>query len=109
MGARQGTCKRTRVHMNANMLLGAQKNVYQYFKFLKPCRAEAHSLFIGENPTIIVGKSKFVELRAAEVLLSSKMLHNICGCIYHANIALLLEELHKKPAENFPLYGLYHM
>ena len=24
--------------------------------------AEAHSLFIGENPTIVVGKSKFAEL-----------------------------------------------
>ena len=24
--------------------------------------AEAHSLFVGENPTIIVGKSKFAEL-----------------------------------------------
>ena len=24
--------------------------------------AEAHSLFVGENPTIVVGKSKFAEL-----------------------------------------------
>ena len=67
--------------------------------------AEAHSLFVGENPTIIVGKSKFAELLPAEVLLSSKMSHNICGCIYHTNIALLLEELHRKLSENFPLNG----
>ena len=67
--------------------------------------AEAHSLFVGENPTIVVGKSKFAKLRLAEVLLSSKMPHNICGCIYHASIALLLEELHKNLPENFPLYG----
>ena len=67
--------------------------------------AEAHSLFVGENPTIAVGKSKFAELRLAEFLLSSKMPCNICGCIYHANIALLLEELYRKLPENFPLYG----
>ena len=66
---------------------------------------EAHSLFVGENPTIVVGKSKFAELQPAEVLLSSKMPHNICGCVYHAKIALLLEELHRKLSENFPLYG----
>ena len=34
--------------------------------------AEVHRLFIGENPTIIVAKSKFAELQPAEVLLSSK-------------------------------------
>ena len=43
--------------------------------------AEAHRLFIGENPTIIFAKSKFAELQLAEVLLSSKMPRNICGCI----------------------------
>ena len=64
---------------------------------------EAHSLFVGENPTFVVGKSKFADLRWAEVLLSSKMPCNICGCIYHAIITLLLEELHRKLPENFPL------
>ena len=67
--------------------------------------AEAHSLFIGENPTIVVGKSKFAELQPTEVVLSSKMPCNICGCIYYTNIALLLEELHRKLPENFLLYG----
>ena len=67
--------------------------------------AEAHSLFVGENPTIVVGKSKFAALWPAEALLSSKMSNNVCGCIYHANIAFLLEEHHRKLPENFPLYG----
>ena len=67
--------------------------------------AETQSLFVGENPTIIVGKSKFAALWPAEVLLLSKMPNNVCGCIYHANIAFLLEERHKKLPENFPLYG----
>ena len=67
--------------------------------------AEAHSLFVGENPTIVVGKSKIAELQPGEVLLSSKMPHNICGCIYNANIALLLEEIYRKLPDNFPLYG----
>ena len=67
--------------------------------------AEAHSLFVGENLTILVGKSKFSESQLAEILLSSNMPCNICGCIYHGNIALLLEELYRKFPENFRLYG----
>ena len=67
--------------------------------------AEAHSLFVGENATMAVGKSKFAELQQAEVLLSLKMPCNFCGCIYHGNIALLLKELYRKLPENFPLYG----
>ena len=66
--------------------------------------AEAHSLFVGENPTIVVGKSKFAALWPADAL-SSKMPNNVCGCIYHANIAFLLEERHRKLPKNFPLYG----
>ena len=67
--------------------------------------AEAHSLFVGENLTILVGKTKLSELQLAEILLSSNMPCNICGCIYHGNIAILLEELYRKFPENFRLYG----
>ena len=67
--------------------------------------AEAHSLFVGENPPIFVGKSKFAEFWQTEVLLLSKMPGNICGYIYHTNIALLLEEVPRKLPENFPFYG----
>ena len=66
--------------------------------------SKAHSFFVEESPTIVIGKSKLAKLRPAEVLLSSKMPCNICGCIYHTNIALLLEELHRKLPEDFPLY-----
>ena len=34
---------------------------------------ETHSLFVGENLTSVVGKSKFAALRPAGILLSSKM------------------------------------
>ena len=37
--------------------------------------------------------------------MSSKMPCNVFGCIYHTNIALLLEELYRKLHENVPLYG----
>lgn len=66
---------------------------------------EAYNLFKEENPDITVGKSKFAEFRPLEVLLSSKMPRNVCGCIYHENISLLLQELHRIFPEIFPLYG----
>ena len=66
---------------------------------------EAYSLFVDENPNVTIGKSKFAELRPKEVLLSSKTSCNICGCIYHENMILLLQELHCIVPDMFPLYG----
>ena len=67
--------------------------------------AEAYSLFANDHPEVTIGKSKFAELRPKEVLLSSKMPRNVCGCIYHENIALLLQELHRLLPDVFPLYS----
>ena len=60
--------------------------------------------FVNENPDITIGKSKFAELRPKEVL-SSKMSHNVCGCIYHENMILLLQELYHIVPDLLPLYG----
>jgi len=66
---------------------------------------EAYELFqINHDGTFSIKKSKFTELRPKNVLLSSKMPHNVCACKYHGNIILLLEALHR-PCPSVPLYS----
>ena len=48
---------------------------------------------------------ELINLGLAEVLLSSKLPCSVCGWIYHDNIVLLLEELHRKLPDDFTLYG----
>ena len=66
--------------------------------------AESYKLFIEDNPNNKIGKSKFAEMRPDHVLLVSQTPHNVCGCIYHSNIILLCEGIHRKEA-SFPLYN----
>ena len=65
---------------------------------------EAYEIFMSEQTEKITGKGKFAELRPTEVLLSSQMPRNVCGCIYHTNIKLL-KEMHRKYPEHFTPYG----
>jgi hypothetical protein len=51
-----------------------------------------------------IGLSKFASLRPKYVLLSSQTPQNVCGCIYHSNIILLLESLHRR-IPSIPLYS----
>ena len=66
--------------------------------------SEAHRCFLADNIGVIIGRSKFAELRPKWVLLSSEMPHNVCGCKYHANIILLLEALHRRYPNQIQLY-----
>ena len=50
----------------------------------------AYEIFMSEQTEKIISKSKSAELRPPEVLLSSQMPRNVCGCIYHSKIKLLL-------------------
>ena len=61
--------------------------------------------FLIEQTEKIIGNHKFAELRPPEVLLSSQKPRNVCGCIYHTNIKLLLKEMHRKYPEHFTPYG----
>lgn len=65
---------------------------------------ETYAFFREEHPGHEIGKSKFAELRPKHVLLSSQMPHNVCGCIHHSNMILLLQALHRKCPE-IPLYS----
>ena len=52
---------------------------------------EAHSKFREEHETIIVGLTKFQELRPKNVVLAgSEGTHNICVCLHHQNPKLMI-------------------
>lgn len=48
-----------------------------------------------QEDTNIVQRSKFYSLRPKQVLLNSKIPHNVCTCKYHENMRFLLEVLSK--------------
>ena len=54
---------------------------------------EVYHLFIEEHPNIPVSCSAFTELRPSNVLYKSMIPHNVCVCMYHENIRLLLKAL----------------
>ncbi|CAF1529237.1 unnamed protein product [Adineta ricciae] len=56
---------------------------------------ELYQLFVQENPQIKLSLSSFQDLRPSNVLYKSSIPHNVCVCIYHENISLLLQALSK--------------
>lgn len=65
---------------------------------------EVYAAFKEEFPLIKIGKSKFAELRPKNVLLSSKLPHNVCLCKYHENFIMAVNSLHKS-CPNFPSFS----
>ncbi len=65
---------------------------------------ETHSLFKLENPDLKIGKSKFAQLKPANVLHKSETPKDACLCTYHENINLLCEAVHKAMPD-FPTYS----
>ena len=61
--------------------------------------------FKNEYPDVTIGKSKFSSLHPMEVKLSSAMPRNLCNCIYHSNLNLILEKLHSNIPDIFPLHS----
>jgi hypothetical protein len=54
---------------------------------------EAYKLFRTEFPDMCLKKSLFYQLRPPHVLLLSKLPHNVCVCVYHANFYFLKDAL----------------
>ena len=65
---------------------------------------EAYQIFKNEHTHISIGKSKFAELRAEYVLYSSDLPQNVCTCIYHENVMVILQTLHRIDSI-YPLYS----
>lgn len=66
---------------------GKQKIQKRYLFFTL---GETHELFKKEHPNKEIGLSKFSELRPKHICLRSETPGNLCLCIYHENIRLLL-------------------
>lgn len=65
---------------------------------------ETYSLFKQDNPDVIIGKSKFAQLKPQHVLHRSDTPKDSCLCIYHENVVLICEALHKA-GPDFPVYS----
>ena len=58
-------------------------------RFMEMTISQAFESFRIENPTVKIGRSKFFGLRPKNVKPESP--HDVCVCIYHENLALLLK------------------
>ena len=56
---------------------------------------ETHNLFREDHPEFKIGLTKFGMLRPQQVKFSSETPANVCTCIYHQNVILALDSLHK--------------
>jgi len=65
---------------------------------------EAYAFFVEANPDVSVGKSTFASLQPQNVLLSSKLPHNVCLCKYHENFIAAVNAIHRAVPE-FPDYS----
>lgn len=66
-------------------------------KYLCMTLGEAYEIFKTENPDVKVCRSKFCELRPIQVCLRHETPSNLCLCIYHENIRLLLSSINVLP------------
>ena len=54
---------------------------------------EVYQLFINENANLKISCSSFKALRPMNILYKSSTPHNVCVCLYHENVYLLLQTL----------------
>ena len=64
----------------------------QQLRYMTMSLKEAHQLYMKEveDDSEKVGLSKFCELRPQNIKTFDKMPHNVCVCVYHENVRLLL-------------------
>ena len=62
---------------------------------------EAFELWVGENPSMNVSLTTFYNHRPPNVLLHDKMPQNVCVCIYHENMNMTIQAVHKY-CDRFP-------
>ena len=92
-----GIKDRVAIRNNGNKEHIQKRHIYMSLK-------ESHALFIAENENIKISRSKFASLRPLHVLLSRQTPANLCMCIYHQNVILLLKKLSVCSA-NIPVYS----
>lgn len=62
-------------------------------RYLHLTLGEAHQTFLKEYPSEKIGLTKFTELRPQHVCLRSETPDNLCLCIYHENLRLILQSM----------------
>ncbi|CAF1045191.1 unnamed protein product [Didymodactylos carnosus] len=62
-------------------------------RYLPYTLREAHQLFVEENQQVQISRSKFKDLRPQNVVYKSSTPHQVCVCLYHENVNLLLVTL----------------
>ena len=66
-------------------------------RYLTLTLGETYEIFKTENPSIKIGRSKFCELRPDYICLRHQTPSNLCLCIYHENIRLILQAIKQLP------------
>ena len=89
----QAPGRKDRVIIRERDANGKKIKIYMQCKYMLMSLAEAHQLYLEENPDYCVGRSKFCQLRPKNIKLFDKMPHSVCVCMYHENIRLLLNAL----------------
>ena len=74
---------------------GTRAKTTEQTRYLTVSLKEAYHHFMTINPNIKVGLSKFCDLRPPNIKPLDSIPHDICVCIYHENMRLLLEVLSK--------------
>lgn len=68
---------------------------------------EVYALFKERNGECKIGLSKFAELRPKNVVLANASgTHNVCVCIKHQNVKLMIQAINLKPRQNNEFYEL---
>ena len=69
-----------------SVLIGGKREPLQKHLLLCNLR-EAYELFKERNPTLVIGFSKFAELRPKQcVMVGQSGTHSVCVCVKHQNI-----------------------
>ena len=65
---------------------------------------ETYMVFKDENPNVKIGLTKFSTLHPPNVLLSSQTPSKVCICVYHQNMLLALDIIHRH-VPGIPVYS----
>lgn len=89
----QAPGKKDRVIYRKKNDQGKTEKEYVQSRYLLMSLREAYTLFKEKNPDSKIGKSRFCNAKPKHVLCFADLPHNVCVCVYHENIRLILSAL----------------
>ena len=99
----QAPGRKDRIIIRELLSTGEKIKKTEQVRYLLMSLKEIYNLFQTENENVSIGFSKFCDLRPQNVKLFDQIPHNVCVCMYHENVRLMLIELekHTNLASNF--------